>query len=163
MNAIKLLKDYHKNIMALISELRHEVKEVECTEQDVVDCKRMRIFVMLRDEITQYADIEERFLFPALEELAETRGLISEAYRAHGRIRELVANMEKFRLAEQCDRWDDDLTQLIQSLRRHFDWEEHALFPKAIRLLGEVQLEKMSLEIRGDQRAETESSVLLSS
>lgn len=162
MNAIKLLKDDHRNIKDLISELWHEVKEVECTEQDVVDCKRMRIFVMLRDEITHYADIEERFLFPALEELAETRALISDAYRAHGRIRELVANMEKLRLAEQCDRWDDDLEQLVQSLRRHFDWEEHALFPKAIRLLGEARLEKMFLEIPGRRRAETDSSVLLS-
>jgi len=155
MNAKKVLKHDHKNIMSLISELWHEIKEVECTEQDVVDCKRMRIFVMLRDEIAHYADIEERFLFPALEELPETRALTREAYRAHAEIRELVAKMEKLRLAEQCDRWDDDLEQLMQNLRRHFDWEEHALFPKAIRLLGEVQLEKMFLEIPGRRRAGT--------
>ena len=151
MNAIKLLKDDHKTILALISELWHEVKEVECTEQDVVECERMRIFVDLRDEITQYADIEERFLYPALEGFAETRALINDAYRAHKRIQKLVANMEKLRLAEKCDRWDDDLTELIQCLRHHFDREEHALFPKAIKLLGEARLEKMFLEIPGRQ------------
>lgn len=41
--------------------------------------------------------------------------------------------MEKLRLAKQCDRWDEDRTQLIHSLRRYFEWEEHALFPRAIR------------------------------
>ncbi len=162
MNTIKLLKADHQNIVALIAELWHEVKEVECTEQDVIDCERMRIFGKLRDAITQYADIEERFFYPALEEFVETRALISEAYRAHQRIRELVGNMENLRLAEQCDRWDDDLTQLIQSLRRHFDWEEHALFPKAIRLLGEARLEKMLFEMERvpGGRAETDTSVL---
>lgn len=163
MNAIKILKENHKNITALISEMRHEIKEVESTEQDVVDCERIQIFANLRDEITKYVDIEERFLFPALAELAETRVLISDAYRAHGRIRELVADMEKLRLAEQCDHWDDDLEQLIQSLRRHFDWEEHALFPKAIRLLGEARLEKMFPEIPRRQQAEKDTSILFSS
>jgi hemerythrin-like domain-containing protein len=147
MKVIRRFKAEHKDIMALLSELWREVKEVECTEQNVVDCERMRIFVSVRDAITQYSDIEERFFFPALERFVETRALINEAYREHRRISDLVAKMEKFRLAKQCDRWDEDLTQLIQSIRRHFDWEEHALFPRAIRLLGEAGLERMHFEI----------------
>ena len=162
MNMIELLKDDHKSIVALITKLWHEVKEVECTEQDVVDCERMRIFGQLRDATTQYADIEGRFFYPALEEFVDTRALISEANRAHQRIRALVGKMEGLRLAGQCDRWDDDLTQLIQSIQRHFDWEEHALFPKAIRLLGEARLEKMLFEMERvpGGRAETDTSVL---
>ena len=157
MNVIGRFKDEHKNIAALISELWHEVREVECTEQGVVDCERMRIFVKLRDAIAQYSDIEERFFFPALEEFVEIRALINDAYRAHKRISELVEKMEKRRLAKQCDRWDEDLTQLMHILRRHFDWEEHALFPRAIRLLGEARLERMLFEIEGASSGQSET------
>ena len=156
MNVIGRFKDEHKNIVALISELWHEVREIECTEQGVVDCERMRIFVKLRDAITQYSDIEERFFLPALEEFVEIRALINDAYSAHKRISELVEKMEKLRLAKQCDRWDEDLTQLIHSLRRYFDWEEHALFPTAIRLLGEARLERMLFEIEGASSGQSE-------
>jgi len=157
MNVIGRFKDEHKNIVALISELWHEVREIECTEQGVVDCERMRIFVKLRDAITQYSDIEERFFLPALEEFVEIRALINDAYSAHKRINELVEKMEKLRLPKQCDRWDEDLTQLIHSLRRYFDWEEHALFPRAIRLLGEARLERMLFEIEGASSGQSET------
>ena len=158
MKVIGRFKEEHKNIVALTSELWREVKEIECTEQNVVDCERMRIFVNVRDAITQYSDIEERFFFPALERFVEMRPLINEAYGAHRRISDLVAKMEKFRLAKQCDRWDEDLTQLIQSIRRHFDWEEHALFPRAIRLLGEAGLERMHFEIEAASSGQSETN-----
>ena len=158
MKVIRRFKEEHKNIVALLSELWREVKEVECTEQNVVDCERMRIFVNVRDAITQYLDIEERFFFPALERFVEMRPLINEAHGAHRRISELVAKMEKFRLARQCDRWDEDLTQLIQSIRRHFDWEEHALFPRAIRLLGEERMETMLFEIEAASSGQSETN-----
>ena len=112
---------------------------------------------------TQYSDIEERFFFPALEEFVEIRALINDAYRAHKRISELVEKMEKLRLAKQCDRWDEDLTQLMHILRRHFDWEEHALFPRAIRLLGEARLERMLFEIEAASSGQSEQAVRFSS
>src|ERR1041385_6620347 len=105
MKVIGRFKEEHKNIVALTSELWREVKEIECTEQGVVDCERMRIFVNVRDAITQYSDIEARFFFPALEKFVEMRALTNEAYSAHKRISELVAKMEKLRLAQQCHRW----------------------------------------------------------
>ena len=162
MKAIRRFKEEHKNILALLSELWREVKEVECTEQNVVDCERMRIFLNVRDAITQYSDFEERFFFPALERFVEMRALLNEAHGRHRRISELVAKMEKFRLAHQCDRWDEDLTQLIRIMRRHFDWEEHVLFPRAIRLLGEAGLERMLFEIEAASSGQSETTELLS-
>lgn len=94
MNVTGRFKDEHKNIVTLISELWHEVREIECTEQGVVDCERMRIFVRLRDAITQYSDIEERFFFPALEEFVEIRALINDTYRATS---ELVSSWKRWR------------------------------------------------------------------
>ena len=71
MNVIELLTDDHKKCFALISELYHEVKEIEGTELDVVDCERMEIFVEFRDAITHHEDIEERFFYRDLEEFLE--------------------------------------------------------------------------------------------
>jgi hypothetical protein len=76
MNLIELLKDDRKNIVSLFTELWHEIKEIECTEQDVVDCERMKIFGKLRDAIVQYVDIEDRFFYAAMKEFEEARPLI---------------------------------------------------------------------------------------
>jgi hypothetical protein len=131
------------NIVTLFTELWHEIKEIECTEQDVVDCERGR----LRDAIVQYADIEDRFFYQGMEEFEETRPLISEACGDLARIRELMGKMESLRLAGQCDRWGRDLTRLIETLRRHFDREEDVLFPEAMKLLGKARLEQLVLNV----------------
>jgi hemerythrin-like domain-containing protein len=157
MNLIELLKDDRKNIVSLFTELWHEIKEIECTEQDVVDCERMQIFGRLRDAIVQYADVEKRFFYPAMEEFEETRPLISEAYGDLARIRELVGKMESLRLAGQCDRWDHDLTRLIETLRRHFDREEDVLFPQAMKLLGKARLEQLVLNVAPVRKWQSEA------
>jgi hemerythrin-like domain-containing protein len=162
MNLIELLREDHRKCSALISELYHDVKQIEGTELDVIDCERMEIFVKLRDAITRHHDIEKRFFYPALEEFVETQALIRECYREHKGILELVRKMEDLRRKKHCDRWDDELVELRHSLRHHFEREEDKLFPKAIRLLGEARLERMLFEIEGarSEQCETGSAAL---
>lgn len=162
MNVIELLRDDHKKCSDLISRLYHEVKQIEGTELDVVDCERMDIFVEFRDAITHHEDIEERFFYHALEEFVETRSLIRESHREHKLILELVRKMEDLRREQHCDRWDHELVELMHSLRQHFEREEDKLFPKAVRLLGEARLERMLFEMEGArwQQFETGSAVL---
>ncbi|HEY6243436.1 MAG TPA: hemerythrin domain-containing protein [Pyrinomonadaceae bacterium] len=163
MNLIELLREDHRKCSALISELYHDVKQIEGTELDVIDCERMVTFVKLRDAITRHHDIEKRFFYPALEKFVETQALIRECYREHKEILELVRKMEDLRREKHCDRWDDELVELRHSLRHHFEREEDKLFPKAIRLLGEARMERMLFEIEGalSEQCETGSAVLV--
>jgi len=162
MNLIELLRDDHKKCSDLINHLYHEVKQIEGTELDVVDCDRMEIFVELRDAITHHHDVEERFFYPALEEFVDTQALIAECHREHKAILGLVGKMEHLRREQHCDRWDPELVELMHCLRQHFEREEDKLFPKAVRLLGEARLEKMLFEIEGaaNEQCETSSAAL---
>ena len=151
MNAIELLKNNHKTVLAPIDELAHDIKQIEQTEQDTVDCDRMDMFGEFRDTLTQHTKLEEQILYPELAASSETRLLVDESYREHKRIREILAKMENLRKEQHCDRWDDKLKELQQNLQRHVAREEDELFPKAMQLLGEVRLE--SLYSKMEQKA----------
>jgi hemerythrin-like domain-containing protein len=148
MNAVELLKNNHEMVLALINELAHDLKQIEQTEQDTVDCERMNMFGQLRDTLTQHTKLEEQMLFPELAGSSETRLLVDESYREHQRIREILAKMEKLRKDQHCDLWDDKLKELEQNLRHHIAREEDELFPKAMQLLGQARLESLFLKMK---------------
>jgi len=148
MNAVELLKNNHEMVLALINELAHDIKQIEQTEQDTVDCERMNMFGELRDTLTQHTKLEEQILYPELAVSSETRLLVDESYREHQRIREILAKMEKLRKDQHCDRWDDKLKELQQKLHRHVAREEDELFPKAMQLLGKTRLESLYLKMK---------------
>jgi hemerythrin-like domain-containing protein len=148
MNAVELLKNNHEMALALINELAHDIKQIEQSEQDTVDCERMNMFGELRDTLTQHIKLEEQMLYPELAGSSETRPLVDESYREHQRIREILAKMEKLRRDRHCDRWDDTLKELQQNLQRHIAREEDELFPKAMHLLGPARLESLYLKMK---------------
>ena len=147
MNAIELLKNNHKMVLAQIDELAHDIKQIEQTEQDIVDCDRMNMFGEFRDALTQHTKLEEQILYPELAGSSEIRLLVDESYQEHKRIREILAKMESLRKEQHCDRWDDKLKELQQNLKRHVAREEDELFPKAVQLLGEVRVESLCLKM----------------
>jgi len=148
MNAVELLKNNHEMVLALINELAHDIKQIEQTEQDTVDCERMSMFGEFSDMLTQHTELEEQILYPELAGSSETRLLVDESYREHERIREILAKMEKLRRDRHCDRWDDTLKELQQNLHRHMAREEDELFPKAMHLLGPARLESLYLKMK---------------
>ena len=148
MNAVELLKNNHEMVLALINGLAQDIKQIEQTEQDTVDCERMNMFGELREMLTQHTRLEEQMLYPELAGSSETRLLVDESYREHQRIREILAKMEKLRKDQHCDRWDDKLKELQQNLKHHVAREEDELFPKAMQLLGQARLESLYLKMK---------------
>jgi len=148
MNAVELLKNNHEMVLALINGLAQDIKQIEQTEQDMVDCERMNMFGELREMLTQHTRLEEQMLYPELAGSSETRLLVDESYREHQRIREILAKMEKLRKDQHCDRWDDKLKELQQNLKHHVAREEDELFPKAMQLLGQARLESLYLKMK---------------
>jgi hemerythrin-like domain-containing protein len=156
MNAIELLTNNHEIVLSLIDELADNIRQIEQTERDTVDCERMNMFGEFRDTLTQHTRLEERMLYPELECFSETRLLVDESYREHERIRDILAKMENLRKDRHCDRWDDKIKELRRNLQRHITREEDELFPKAIKLLGEARLERLFVKMK---HLETCSSV----
>jgi hemerythrin superfamily protein len=147
MNAIELLKSNHEQFLTLLDELAHEIKEIEQTEQNVVDCERLNMFGEFRDGLTQHTWLEERMLYPELEGFSDARLLVDQSYREHAKIRHVLAEMEILRTHRHCDRWHDKLRELQQDLQHHIAREEEELFPKAMQLLGETRLKSLCLNM----------------
>jgi hemerythrin superfamily protein len=129
MDAIQLLKDDHKKVEKIFSDL-------ESKRDD-----RRALFPELDRELTIHAEIEEKVFYPAAREAAPTRDLVLESIEEHKQIKMVLADLEKtdMRTAE----WAADLKVLKEDVMHHVGEEENDLFPKVKAILSKEQLEDL--------------------
>ena len=129
MDAIQLLKDDHKKVEKIFSDL-------ESKRDD-----RRALFPELDRELTIHAEIEEKVFYPAAREAAPTRDLVLESIEEHKQIKMVLADLEKtdMRTAE----WAADLKVLKEDVMHHVGEEENDLFPKVKTILSKEQLEDL--------------------
>ena len=129
MDAIQLLKDDHKKVEKIFSDL-------ESKRDD-----RRALFPELDRELTIHAEIEEKVFYPAAREAAPTRDLVLESIEEHKQIKMVLADLEKtdMRTAE----WAADLKVLKEDVMHHVGEEENELFPKVKTILSKEQLEDL--------------------
>jgi hemerythrin superfamily protein len=129
MDAIQLLKDDHKKVEKIFSDL-------ESKRDD-----RRALFPELDRELTIHAEIEYKVFYPAAREAAPTRDLVLESIEEHKQIKMVLADLEKtdMRTAE----WAADLKVLKEDVMHHVGEEENDLFPKVKTILSKEQLEDL--------------------
>jgi hemerythrin superfamily protein len=129
MDAIQLLKDDHKKVEKIFSDL-------ESKRDD-----RRALFPELDRELTIHAEIEEKVFYPAARVAAPTRDLVLESIEEHKQIKMVLADLEKtdMRTAE----WAADLKVLKEDVMHHVGEEENDLFPKVKAILSKEQLEDL--------------------
>lgn len=141
MDAFKLLKTDHKKVSQLF-------KEIESAPGTV----KAQLFSQLKSELDLHAHIEEKFLYPALENKEPSREITLEAYEEHKVVKDLLAE-----LASQSvdDAWDAKLTVLKENVEHHVEEEEGELFDKAEKVLGDEQIERLGAEMEAEKAART--------
>ena len=129
MDAIQLLKDDHKKVEKIFSDLENKRDD------------RRALFPELDRELTIHAEIEEKVFYPAAREAAPTRDLVLESIEEHKQIKMVLADLEKtdMRTAE----WAADLKVLKEDVMHHVGEEENDLFPKVKAILSKEQLEDL--------------------
>jgi hemerythrin superfamily protein len=129
MDAIQLLKDDHKKVEKIFSDLENKRDD------------RRALFPELDRELTFHAEIEEKVFYPAAREAAPTRDLVLESIEEHKQIKMVLADLEKtdMRTAE----WAADLKVLKEDVMHHVCEEENDLFPKVKKILSKEQLEEL--------------------
>ena len=133
MNATELLKNDHKEALAIIEQL-------ESAGDGAPD---MTLFNQLKNALTLHTKLEEKFLYPALQNFDETRDQVEESYEEHREVDELLAKM-----STPGEEWNDQLDELKDDLEHHIDEEENEMFPKAQTLLGQTRLEEMGRQMQ---------------
>jgi len=148
MTAIDLLMNDHKEAMGMIEQLENsDMEQLETAAKDTTAVRSKEdLFNKLKNALTLHTQLEERVFYPALESFDETHDLVQESYQEHQDVDDLLNEMAG--LSPTDEEWMDMLTELKDSLEHHVDEEEHEMFPKAEKLLGQNKLQDMGRQMQ---------------
>lgn len=164
LNAIELLTKQHREALGMIERLSAGAQ--------TGDGERRALFEELKDALKLHTKIEEEVFYPALEDFDETRAIIDESYKEHGRVDQLLKRMggggeraseggERGETAGAAFDWRALLGELRDAVAHHVGEEENDLFPRAARLLPPEQLRDMGYEMRRYKTGQTEEDQLI--
>src|SRR5207253_9555435 len=129
MDAIQLLKDDHKKVEKIFSDLENKRDD------------RRTLFPELDRELTIHAEIEEKIFYPATKEAEPTRDLVLESIEEHKQIKMVLSDLEK--TDNTTEVWGAALKVLKEDVMHHVGEEENELFPKVKKVLSKQQLEDL--------------------
>jgi hemerythrin superfamily protein len=134
MDAIQLLKDDHRKVEKIFSDLENKRDD------------RRALFPELDRELSIHAEIEEKVFYPAARGAEPTRDLVLESIEEHKQIKMVLADLEKtdMRTAE----WAADLKVLKEDVMHHVGEEEKELFPKVQKILSKDQLDDLGTRMK---------------
>jgi len=126
MTITELLRTEHTAFNAILN-------EIEAILPSVATLGELRVLVrVMAGFLQQHGRKEEELLYPALDQMQAQRGQLDQMTQEHGeldqQIRQVAGNRNLGKGREQ-------LGQLIQAVRRHFEHEERHLFPLAEEML----------------------------
>jgi hemerythrin superfamily protein len=137
MNAIQLLKEDHKKVRKLLSEL------ADTTPRGVKT--RTELLAQIATELRVHTKIEEEIFYPALKAAAKTQedqAMYFEALEEHRAAGELVLpDLEN--TDPGSDRFSGRAKVLKELIEHHADEEEKEMFPRARELMDKAQLEQL--------------------
>ena len=141
MDAISLLKQDHRDVKALFREFQGL--------GDRAESSRQKLFEAIDEALTLHTKIEERLLYPAVKERANSDERLSvlESYEEHAVVKTLLKEIEKIDPSDETYR--AKVKVVIDCVEHHVEEEEEkgGLFDIARELLGQEALEAMAEQI----------------
>ena len=149
MDPFELLKTDHRKVEQLFSQL-----------ESASGKRKLEVFKQIKTELELHTQIEEKILYPALEEPEETHDLALEAYEEHAVVKDLLKQLGRARTAN--DEWEAQAKVLQENVEHHVEEEENELFVKAQAAIGEEELAELGdrMEAEKAKRLSRESPVL---
>ena len=140
-DAIKLLKDDHKEVKAWFKQ--YESLEDEAEKQALAD----RICLAL----TVHARIEEEIYYPAARGAIDDDDLLDEAEVEHAGAKQLIAEIQSMKAGDRL--FDAKVTVLGEYIAHHVEEEESEMFP-------ESRDSDLDLKALGAQLAERKAALM---
>jgi hemerythrin superfamily protein len=139
-HAIKLLKDDHKQVRALLTRLE------ETTDKAVG--QRERLLGSIEQELTIHTRIEEEIFYPAFREAARKKDdakLYYEAVEEHHVVDMVLPEIKE--TGAESDQFAAKAKVLKDLVEHHAEEEETEMFPRARKLLTEDELLRLGGEM----------------
>jgi iron-sulfur cluster repair protein YtfE (RIC family) len=146
MDAFELLKSDHEKVSKLFEEIESASGQ-----------GKRKVFAQLKGELDIHAHIEEKILYPALENTEEAREITLEAYEEHKVVKELLAELAA--AGTPSDEWDAKLTVLKENVEHHVEEEEGDLFGKAREALSSEEIDRIGVELEAEKARQQGATV----
>lgn len=149
MDLYKLLHEDHQKVKSLLKELEDTTERAEKT--------RERLIKEVEMELTIHSEAEEKFLYPRLQKISETKDLAYEALEEHKVVKTLLTELVSE--PKGTDEWTAKLSVLKENVEHHIEEEEGELFAKAKRALPREEAESIGDSIMEykEEHAEVET------
>lgn len=129
MNAIKLLKQQHREVEALWKKF----------EKEKDDGAKEALFERIADDLAIHAGIEEKYFYPAVRD-RQTKDQLEEAYDEHLDIKKLILDAMD---GTDNPGFDGLVAALMGAVQHHVEEEEEELFPTVQKLITKEALEAL--------------------
>lgn len=139
-DAIALLKEDHKKVKGLLSELE------ETSEKGVK--KREKLLAQIEKEVKVHTQIEEEIFYPAYREAVtkkDDRKLFFEATYEHHVVDLVMPELK--RTNPSSEQFGAKAKVLKELIEHHADEEEKEMFPKARKVLNAEELRELGAEM----------------
>lgn len=140
MDALKLLKQDHKNVKALFG----EVEELGAR----ASAQRKKLFTQIDRELTVHAQVEETIFYPEFRKRAgkgEETDEVLEAYEEHSLVKTVIGELEN--LDPKDETYRPKLNVLKELVDHHVKEEEREMFKMARELFDPEELEELGERI----------------
>jgi hemerythrin superfamily protein len=113
---------------------------------------RKSLFNQIRHSLLVHSQAEEEVFYPAVRNLriGQSESLVSEANREHGRIRDLLNEIDG--LDPISDEFDTKVADLKSTIQHHVEEEEGTIFPLVERQWTSEQLEQSGRKLHQRKR-----------
>lgn len=139
MNAIKLLKQQHREVAALWKKFDKADDEAD----------KEQLFEEIADRLAVHASIEERYFYPTVR-ARQTEQQLQEAYDEHLEVKKLILDA-----MDGLDRpgFDAIVAALMGAVEHHVREEEHELFPAVEKLFNDKELDSLGKTMQQEAEA----------
>ena len=146
MDLYNLLRYDHETVKSLF-------REIEKTTPKAVK-KREELFGEINVELTMHAMAEEKFLYPRLVEVKESKAIALEAIEEHKVVKELLKELTA--LSKGSEAWTAKMKVLTENVEHHIEEEEETLFKLAKKALTQEEAEEIADDIEAFKEEQAE-------
>jgi hemerythrin superfamily protein len=138
MDAIVLLKDDHQTVEKLFKEFENAGDRAYKTKRRIAD--------KVIEELTVHAWIEEKIFYPAARAaVPDTTDHVLESVEEHHVVLWMLSELAG--MDPEDERFDAEMTVLIENVRHHVKEEEQDWFPQVRSALGRNQLSELGEQL----------------
>lgn len=132
---IEILKQDHQEVKQLFSQIEK-------------GGDKQKLFSQLQEELKLHMEVEEKFLYPALEKQQESeiKEKTLESYEEHHTAKMVLQELGK--VSPTNERWKAKVSVLKELIDHHVEEEEKMLFKMATKVLDKSQVQDITEKIR---------------